>query len=163
VVIASLVLLTSCGGGGGATAPVANTPTPSANTQVINGISVPPEPDPVVNNATLAGVDSNNNGVRDDVERKIAEKSVNINNNELAITISKAYSKIIETSGISPAETTATMKYIRCNILQINPTLDIYNLLANSTLRSDIFLENIQKAREASGKASLSSEEMCLE
>lgn len=56
--------LSSCGGGG----------TASSDT-VINGISVPPEPDPTANNATLAGIDSNSNGVRDDVERKIAEKS----------------------------------------------------------------------------------------
>lgn len=40
--------------------------------EVINGITVPPEPAPSINNATLAGVDVNGNGVRDDVERKIA-------------------------------------------------------------------------------------------
>lgn len=43
--------------------------------EVINGITVPPEPAPSINNATLAGVDSNRNGVRDDVERKIARLS----------------------------------------------------------------------------------------
>jgi len=37
----------------------------------INGHRLPPEPDPAVNNATLLGIDSNDNGVRDDVERKI--------------------------------------------------------------------------------------------
>ena len=40
----------------------------------VNGHRLPPEPDPKVNDATLGGVDSNNNGVRDDVERKIYEK-----------------------------------------------------------------------------------------
>jgi len=40
-------------------------------TWVVDGHVLPPEPDPVVNNATLGGVDSNNNGVRDDVERTI--------------------------------------------------------------------------------------------
>jgi len=39
----------------------------------ING-TLPPEPDPVGNNATLAGVDSNRNGIRDDVERAIYAK-----------------------------------------------------------------------------------------
>ena len=39
----------------------------------ING-DLPPEPDPVANNATLSGVDSNNNGIRDDVERAIYAK-----------------------------------------------------------------------------------------
>jgi len=32
---------------------------------------LPPEPDSKINNATLLGIDSNNNGVRDDVERAI--------------------------------------------------------------------------------------------
>ncbi len=41
---------------------------------VINGHRLPPEPDPKVNNATLLGVDVNNNGVRDDVERYIYER-----------------------------------------------------------------------------------------
>jgi hypothetical protein len=40
----------------------------------VNNHTLPPEPDPKVNNATLLGVDVNNNGVRDDVERKIYEK-----------------------------------------------------------------------------------------
>ncbi len=40
---------------------------------VINGISVPTEPDQILNNKTLAGVDSNKNGVRDDLERLIAK------------------------------------------------------------------------------------------
>lgn len=40
--------------------------------QLINGIAVPPEPPPELNNATLAGFDTNGNGVRDDVERLIA-------------------------------------------------------------------------------------------
>ena len=42
--------------------------------EVINGITVPPEPAPSINNATLAGVDVNNNGVRDDIERLVAQK-----------------------------------------------------------------------------------------
>ena len=37
----------------------------------VNGHRLPPEPDPVVNNSTLLGVDVNGNGVRDDVERWI--------------------------------------------------------------------------------------------
>lgn len=39
--------------------------------QEINGHKLPPKPDPKLNNATLLGIDSNHNGVRDDVERKI--------------------------------------------------------------------------------------------
>jgi hypothetical protein len=62
-------------------------------TEVINGIVVPLEPDPVVNNATLAGVDSNANGVRDDVERKIAVS--NPENNKGAFLAAKLYQAYI--------------------------------------------------------------------
>lgn len=39
----------------------------------INGYVLPPEPDETLNNSTLLGIDVNDNGVRDDVERKIVE------------------------------------------------------------------------------------------
>ena len=39
--------------------------------KVVHGHRLPPEPDPKINNSTLLGIDSNNNGVRDDVERWI--------------------------------------------------------------------------------------------
>jgi len=42
--------------------------------EIIHGHTLPPEPDPTLNNATLGGVDSNGNGVRDDVERAIYKK-----------------------------------------------------------------------------------------
>jgi len=42
--------------------------------QVINGHVMPPEPDPVVNNSTLLGIDADGNGVRDDVEIWILKK-----------------------------------------------------------------------------------------
>ena len=41
---------------------------------VINGHTLPPMPDKTLNDATLLGIDSNNNGVRDDVEIKIMHK-----------------------------------------------------------------------------------------
>lgn len=44
---------------------------PSQELIVINGHTLPPEPDPAINNASILGVDSNDNGVRDDVERWI--------------------------------------------------------------------------------------------
>ncbi len=40
----------------------------SEQPEVIHGHTLPPEPDPVVNNSTLLGIDVNNNDVRDDVE-----------------------------------------------------------------------------------------------
>jgi len=41
---------------------------------VVNGHVLPPEPDPIVNDSTLLGIDVNDNGVRDDVERYIYER-----------------------------------------------------------------------------------------
>ena len=43
-------------------------------TWVVNGHTLPPEPDKALNDATLFGIDTNNNGVRDDVERYIYKK-----------------------------------------------------------------------------------------
>jgi len=42
--------------------------------EIINGYTLPPEPNPAVNNATLLGVDSNDNGIRDDVEIYIIKR-----------------------------------------------------------------------------------------
>jgi len=39
----------------------------------VDGHRLPPKPDPKINNSTLLGLDINNNGVRDDVERWIYE------------------------------------------------------------------------------------------
>ncbi|MDD4964222.1 MAG: hypothetical protein PHI11_09935 [Gallionella sp.] len=38
----------------------------------IYGIHVPPMPNSVTNQATLAGIDSDGNGIRDDIDRKLA-------------------------------------------------------------------------------------------
>jgi len=43
-------------------------------TWTVNGYTLPPEPNKEENEKTLLGIDSNNNGVRDDVERAIYEK-----------------------------------------------------------------------------------------
>ena len=40
----------------------------------VNGYKLPPEPDETLNNSTLLGIDSNNNGVRDDVEIYVIKK-----------------------------------------------------------------------------------------
>lgn len=41
------------------------------------GGDLPPAPDPVANEATLVGIDTNKNGIRDDVERTIYQKYKN--------------------------------------------------------------------------------------
>ena len=64
IIFAVIAEVAGCGGGGGGGA---------AQTQEsINGIAVPPNPDSTANQATVGGVDSNGNGIRDDVDRMIA-------------------------------------------------------------------------------------------
>jgi len=40
-------------------------------TWVVGGHTLPPEPDSTLNDSTLLGIDSNHDGVRDDIERKV--------------------------------------------------------------------------------------------
>ncbi len=64
--------------------------------EVINGYKLPLNPDPAVNNATLLGVDSNDNGVRDDVERKIIIKYKKQIEIELMMTYAKIDQETLE-------------------------------------------------------------------
>jgi hypothetical protein len=66
LLIAAIGLM-SCGGGGGGGG------TPVATGETINGIAVPPAPPAATATSTTAGVDTNSNGVRDDVERTLAQ------------------------------------------------------------------------------------------
>jgi hypothetical protein len=65
----------------------------------INGHRLPPEPNPAINNATLLGVDTNDNGVRDDVERWIYEeyKEKHPVHIDIAMQAGRAYKKVLET------------------------------------------------------------------
>jgi len=67
--------------------------------EVIQGHQLPPEPDPVVNDSTLLGIDANGNGVRDDVEIWILNKykdkhPIYI---DIAMQAARAYKKVLET------------------------------------------------------------------
>ena len=64
----------------------------------INGYRLPLEPNPTQNNATLLGIDSNDNGVRDDVERKIIIKYQKPIEIELMMANSKVTQEILESS-----------------------------------------------------------------
>ena len=72
-ILVATVLYTGCTDSDGFSTSKTSDWTPDQEVIVINGHTLPPEPDPAVNNATLLGVDSNDNGVRDDVERWIYE------------------------------------------------------------------------------------------
>ena len=65
----------------------------------INSYKLPPEPDETLNNSTLLGIDSNNNGVRDDVERWIYEtyKDKHPIHIDIAMQAGRAYKQVLET------------------------------------------------------------------
>ncbi len=66
---------------------------------VVNGHTLPPEPDPTINNSTLLGIDSNDNGVRDDVERWIYEeyKDKHPIHVDIGMQAGRGYKKVLET------------------------------------------------------------------
>jgi len=76
--------------------------------KVIHGHRLPPEPDPAINNSTLLGIDSNDNGVRDDVERWIYLTYDHPLEQGLFMQSARAYQKVI----IDPGKALETKKYI---------------------------------------------------
>ncbi len=65
---------------------------------IVNGHKLPPEPDEKLNNSTLLGIDSNNNGVRDDVERWIYEeyKDKHPIYSDIFMQSARGYKKVLE-------------------------------------------------------------------
>lgn len=77
----SIVVLSGCGGGGDGNSPISASPSSNstgltsggvaADITSINGVTVPPDPG-AAGKKSPAGVDTNANGVRDEVERELA-------------------------------------------------------------------------------------------
>lgn len=130
--VGCLFVLASCGGGSSSS----TTPMPVATVEKINGIVVPPEPDPVKNAATLAGVDSNNNGVRDDVERNIANSTKTQIDFDTALAYSKSYQdQIVASNNISRAD---ALKIVTKSVCLDGKTGDISKLTNNAGLIDNI-------------------------
>lgn len=86
------LLVGACGGGGSTSASV-----PAADQ--INGVSVPPVPDAVANAATVAGVDVNSNGIRDDLDRRIAS---NFGTEPTLLPIATEHARRLQAAIITP-------------------------------------------------------------
>ena len=73
--------------------------TSNTYSEIINGHTLPPEPDPKINNSTLLGIDSNNNDVRDDVERWIYKtyKDKHPIHIDIAMQAGRAYKLVLKT------------------------------------------------------------------
>lgn len=89
-----------------------NDTLPSSNEtiqKVINGHTLPAEPNQVINNSTLLGIDANDNGVRDDVERLIIiEEAQNTEYPKIQMAIALQYAwswqKMIESPTLETRE-----------------------------------------------------------
>ena len=109
IVALAVVVLVACGGG----SQSSNTPAQNSP-EVINGITVPPEPASTSNNATLAGIDSNNNGVRDDVERALAKKFGGTADFPYALAYAKSYQQIV--AGPAPSDRNQALSQISIQV-----------------------------------------------
>jgi hypothetical protein len=122
----ALLFLGGCLGGGG------------GEETTINGLSVPIEPDSLENNATLAGVDGNNNGVRDDVERKIAENWPQDYNGLIASAAT--YQKILTNTPITEEEDKSTFCFLANSKISSE---ELTSLILNSTERHAAYANNV--------------------
>jgi hypothetical protein len=134
--------LVACGGGSGAGSN-------SGTATTINGIAVPPAPDAAANNATLAGVDSNNNGLRDDAEIMIVSLTKKDAYESYVLQIAKLMQRLATESISSQTEYNTIQTQIYClnakrtqqekEILSIQ---DIESSIVNSRERSAKLAEN---------------------
>jgi len=107
--------------------------------EVINGFKLPPEPDKALNDSTLLGIDVNDNGVRDDVERKIVKKYVKQIEIKLMLSYAKKHQEMLKDPAASAIESEKKMsKIIDCRMylkhqgIRVNDIVDftennIYN------------------------------------
>ena len=108
----------------------------------INGYRLPPEPDPKINNSTILGIDSNGNGVRDDVERKIIDRykaePIKI---EVQMADVRVFQKILE-NPIGNAEVLQKKisKNISCEMYLLHQDIDLeedsIDFIENSTFNT---------------------------
>ena len=104
-ILSSLLLLASC------TLADTNTTTPKEKTNtewIVDGHVLPPEPDKALNDSTLLGIDSNKNGVRDDVERWIYKTYKHPIERGIFMQSARAYNMVI----VDPSKALETMKYV---------------------------------------------------
>lgn len=107
--------------------------------EVINGFKLPPEPDETLNNSTLLGIDINDNGVRDDIERKIVKEFVNPIKIELMLQDAKIQQKILAASITDATE----MEKLNSKVGNCAMYLKRQKVLTSENIESNLdFIEN---------------------
>ena len=130
--------------------------------QIIHGHQLPPEPDPVVNDSTLLGIDVNENGVRADVEIWILNKYKDHHKivSEIALQMGRAYQIVIA----DPANAKETYKYIDaaqdCNFYFLDDAEEFGDpILIDHVILNNEF-KNIQLNTEVRVKAYLKHDQL---
>jgi len=123
--------------------------------EVVNGYKLPPEPDKALNDSTLLGVDVNENGVRDDVERYIVIKYQDHHKivTEIGLQMARAYQKAIAAGSTANKSDRYILDAMECNFyfrydatefgdpVLIDHTIDIKNIQLNTKSRVYAYLE----------------------
>ena len=111
--------------------------SPNANPETINGFLVPIEPDASTNASTLAGVDGNANGIRDDAERRIASQTTSQVDFAAALEYAKSYQALITSP--TPATRTAAMSAYSAVACKVQTaSLGVKNIDLNSLLATTV-------------------------
>ncbi|WP_324172617.1 hypothetical protein [Sulfurimonas sp.] len=124
--------------------------------ETINGYKLPPQPDEALNNSTLLGIDSNDNGVRDDVEIFIVKKYATDHKivTEIGFQLASAYQQILDNPLDTEANHAALDAASDCNFY-FNFYAKYYGdpVLLDSYLGKDF--KNLQLNRKSRVKAYL--------
>jgi hypothetical protein len=111
--------------------------------EVINGYKLPPQPDLKESDTTLEGIDTNSNGIRDDVERKIIKR---YKHNKLATALllsgAKQYQAVLEQPLSNAQEIRKEIsRYINCRVYlaRFNSEIDSDNFLVTRILKDMVY------------------------
>lgn len=125
--------------------------SPIIANEVINGIEVPPMPNEAEDKATLAGVDANNNGERDEVERYVAEK---FGDNQKYFMVMTRFSRDLQYEithfDSMSREEAKTILHDNCEI-QVNPELSLLNTMKERQNVALLILDNNERSSVESG------------
>ena len=137
--------------------PVEEEPVNETREEMIEReLNLPPEPDEAENNATILGVDVNENNIRDDVERKIAFEFYDEPNSlKIQMHYADLWTQMINANGNQDVVfdlTTEIRKLVQCNTLDVEDEDEIASIINRDTAAD--WLLNIVDRWSAYAKAS---------
>ena len=100
----------------------------------INGIAVPPKPDAATNQATVGGVDSDNNGIRDDIDRLIAQE---FGTNPANYAEASNFARTEQAAITSPSPETISQHIDLLRCIKDNQKLDDLKKITMATMDTD--------------------------